>query len=168
MPKLHLFYLGGHAPGSNLEVHDVQFVACDEPEEAYDALNDRWWGEKSSLHLDGYAVVEWADGYDIALRPEPAPTDRRLFFVNLGGYVEGELAEAHRFGFFVARSAGEAKKLAKASMLVDAIRPHTDDNVAVDDCLLLADVGGFHIHLTPNPGGKPLTPAWQGYRPIGR
>ena len=34
MPKLHMFYLGGNAGRSNIEVHDIQFAVCDNYQEA--------------------------------------------------------------------------------------------------------------------------------------
>ncbi len=36
--KLYMFYVGGNAGKSNIEVHDVQFVAAEQPT---DALADR-------------------------------------------------------------------------------------------------------------------------------
>lgn len=32
--KLYMFYVGGNAGKSNIEVHDIQFVAANSPEEA--------------------------------------------------------------------------------------------------------------------------------------
>lgn len=34
--------------------------------------------------------------------------------------------------------------------------------------ILLEKIGGFYLHLTPNPHGKAFTPEWQGYQPIGK
>ncbi|CDL86612.1 conserved hypothetical protein [Xenorhabdus cabanillasii JM26] len=44
---------------------------------------------------------------------------------------------------------------------------HKDNLKDVDDCLLLGQVSGYHVHLTGNPYGQPDKPEWQGYRPIG-
>ncbi|WP_197056420.1 MULTISPECIES: DUF1543 domain-containing protein [Xenorhabdus] len=65
--QLYMFYLGGNAGKSNIEVHDVQFVAVNKIEEAYPVLRDVWFGDKDKLHLDGYMPVTWADGYDCLL-----------------------------------------------------------------------------------------------------
>jgi hypothetical protein len=36
--NLYMFYLGGNAGKSNIEVHDVQFVAAEKPEQAWPLL----------------------------------------------------------------------------------------------------------------------------------
>ncbi len=41
MPGLLMFYVGGTAPGANIELHDVQFAAADRPEEAYPLLREK-------------------------------------------------------------------------------------------------------------------------------
>ena len=46
MPGLLMFYVGGTAPGANIELHDVQFAAADRPEEAYPLLREKWFGDK--------------------------------------------------------------------------------------------------------------------------
>lgn len=40
--NLYVFYLGGNAGKSNIEVHDIQFVAASHPEEAWPALRGTW------------------------------------------------------------------------------------------------------------------------------
>lgn len=71
MPKLHMFYLGGNAGRSNIEVHDIQFAVCDDYREAVPALKAAWFGDTDKIHIDGWQVVEWADGYDIAVSETP-------------------------------------------------------------------------------------------------
>jgi hypothetical protein len=167
MQTLFLFYLGGIAPGANIEIHDVQFAACNQPEDAFPLLVERWFGTKESLHVDAYAKIEWADGYDVLLLPQPNPAAERLYFINLGGYIPGELQEAHSFSLFVAKDEQEAKARAKRSLLTDVNSQHRDNQMDVDDCLLLSEVQGLHVHLKANPNGRPLRADWQGYRPIG-
>jgi len=167
MPEIFMFYLGGSASGANIEVHDVQFAVGDKPEDAFPILVARWFGIKASLHVDAYTVLRWADGWDVTLSREPSAAEERLYFVNLGGYRPDDFAELHKFGLFVATSAGEAKAKAKASLLTDVSKQHRDDQMLVDECLLLADVQGFHIHLKANPRGRPDGVTWQGYRMIG-
>lgn len=166
--RLHLFYIGGTAGRSNIEVHDVQFAAIRHIPDAYPSLRDAWFGDPASLHLDGYAAVLWADGFDVALAPEPDPSGFKLFFVNMGGYRRGVLAELHEFGLFVAHDAAGAKAKARRTLLAGAEQRHKDDLREVDNCLLLAQVDGLFVHLSPNPAGTPMTPEWQGYRPIAR
>ena len=167
MKQLHMFYLGGNAGRSNIEVHDVQFAAVASVEEAYPALREAWFGDPDKLHLDGYSVIRWADGHDVSLGPQPCGSGLKLFFVNVGGYRREHLAELHDFGLFVAADAGEAKARARTSLLADANIPHKDNLVEVDGCLALARFDGLHVQLRPNPHGRAELPAWQGYRPIG-
>ncbi len=127
MPGLLMFYVGGTAPGANIELHDVQFAAADRPEEAYPLLREKWFGDKRKVHVDGYARIDWADGYDVSLEPAPFAGEEKLFFVNVGGYRSDELAELHQFGLFVARSADEAKDKAKRVLLTDSAQQHKDD-----------------------------------------
>ena len=65
MPKLYMFYLGGNAGSSNIEVHDIQFAVCDDYREAIPALKAAWFGDADKVHIDGWQIVEWADGYDV-------------------------------------------------------------------------------------------------------
>jgi len=62
MPQLHLFYLGGSAGQSNIEVHDVQFAVCDTWQEAIPALKAAWFGDADKIHIDGWQVINWAVG----------------------------------------------------------------------------------------------------------
>ncbi|WP_304163797.1 DUF1543 domain-containing protein [Lonsdalea britannica] len=166
MPTLFLFYVGGSAPGANIELHDVQFAVVDQPEDAFPLLKEIWFGDKKQIHVDSYTPIQWADGHDITLSETPATSSQRLWFVNIGGYLPGEPAELHQFGLFVAPTADEAKTQAKKVLLHDTFKQHKDDLRDVDDCLLLQQLNGWHIHLTPNPNGAPAAPLWQGYLPI--
>lgn len=165
--KLFMFYLGGSAGRANIEVHDVQFAAARKPADAYPALRRAWFGDPGSLHLDGYALIDWVDGHDVWL--DVAQSDGpHLYFVNFGGYRPGHLAEIHDFGLFAADGPEEAKRKAKRTLLVGSDQQHRDNLREIDDCLRIAQVDGLHVHLEANPAGQPSMPMWQGYRPIGR
>ncbi|MDO5091132.1 MAG: DUF1543 domain-containing protein [Cardiobacteriaceae bacterium] len=167
MPLLHLFYLGGNAGRSNIEVHDVQFVACDAVEEAIPALKAAWFGDADKVHIDGYQIVNWADGYAVDLvQGDAGNGGLGLYFVNVGGYLPHQLAEAHEFGLFVAESADAAKEKAKRTLLLHHELQHKDNLKDVDDCLLLAEVDGWQVRLREDAAGQALPPAFQGYWPI--
>jgi hypothetical protein len=165
--RLYMFYVGGNAGRSNIEVHDVQFAAISQIEDAYPALREAWFGDPDKLHLDGYMRVSWADGYDVQISTEPCTSGQKLFFVNMGGYSSDTLAELHEFALFVAPSADRAKAKAKRVLLGGAYIPHKDNLKEVDNCLALSSFGRLHVRLTPNPKGESNRPEWQGYRPIG-
>lgn len=95
--NLYMFYVGGNAGKSNIEVHDIQFVAARKPNDAWPALREAWFGDSDKIHIDGYSRITWADGYSVTLSPEPPQTTKRLFFVNAGGYRPDTLAELHEY-----------------------------------------------------------------------
>lgn len=164
---LFMFYVGGNAGKSNIEVHDIQFVVARTPEEAWPALREAWFGDADKIHIDGYSRINWADGYEVTLARTPAHGGVKLFFVNAGGYRSDTLAELYEFGLFTASDAREAKEKALKTLLRGAWQQHKDNLQAVDDCLLLDKVGDWYLHLTPNAAGEAARPEWQGYQPIG-
>lgn len=149
--KLFAIYIGGEFPGANIEIHDVRFVVASSIEDTHDALRQQWWGISRSLHIDCWAEIGHADGYDISLRDEPFVGPERLFFVNLGGYEPGEFAERHRNVFVVAEN--EAKAKSRALKLVRGwIEPHRDDLYEAEKAFCLdemAEKQRLHIHLEP-------------------
>ena len=165
--NLYMFYVGGNAGKSNIEVHDIQFVAAREPNDAWPALREAWFGDRDKIHIDGYSRITWADGYSVTLSPKPPRTTKRLFFVNAGGYRPDTLAELHEYDLFVAENARQAKEKALLTLLCGVDQQHKDNLKEVDDCLLLEKVGGLFIHLTPCDTGRRDIPEWQGYLPIG-
>ncbi|HDO5801230.1 TPA: DUF1543 domain-containing protein [Salmonella enterica subsp. enterica serovar Typhimurium] len=166
--NMYMFYIGGNAGKSNIEVHDIQFVASDSPVGAWPVLRDAWFGDSDKIHIDGYCRVTWADGYSVTLSTEPSPSSVRLFFVNVGGYRPDTLAELHEFDLFVAENAKQAKQKALKTLLCGMNQRHKDNLKDVDDCLLLEKVGDFFVHLTPCESGVRNKPEWQGYQPIGK
>ncbi|NNF68033.1 MAG: DUF1543 domain-containing protein [Gammaproteobacteria bacterium] len=166
-PALYLVYVGGRAPKANIELHDVLFVAGASIEDTYPALRNAWFGNPESLHLDTYMRVQNIDGYQIHLRPEPPKHKEKLFFINLGGYESGNLAELHEFGLFVATSSGKAKTRAKEKLLVGSESQHKDDLFEIDDCFAVAEVDQYFVHLDRKGAAQPQTPDWFGYNPIG-
>ncbi len=163
---LLMFYLGGNAGKSNIEVHDIQFVVAAQPEEAWPVLKQVWFGDKDKVHIDGYARILWADGYHVSLHRHPPQHQRRLFFVNVGAYQDDTLAELHGFDLFVAESVTEAKKKALKVLLKGKSQQHKDNLKDVDNCLILEKVGDYYIHLSPSATGQHYKPEWQGYQPI--
>lgn len=162
-----MFYLGGNAGRSNIEVHDVQFAAVSKIEDAYPALRDAWFGDADKLHLDGYMPITWADGYRVSLAAEPCRSGMKLFFVNMGGYQSDTLAELHEFALFVAAGPEQAKAKAKNVLLQGADIPHRDNLKEVDNCLALTRFDTWHVQLQACAEGEADRPQWQGYHPIG-
>lgn len=165
--NLYMFYIGGNAGVSNIEVHDIQFVAVEEPEQAWPFLRAAWFGDKNKIHLDGYLKVTWADGYDVVLSTTPYAGRKKLYFVNVGGYQPDTLAELHEFDLFVDENAEAAKYRALDKLLTGVDHKHKDNLKDVDNCLLLEKVGKYYLHLEQNHHGEAVKPEWQGYLSIG-
>jgi len=166
MPRLFAVLLGGQAPGSNTELHDVVFVTGDRLEDTYPDLLEKWFGAAEGLHVDSYRILDTVDGHQVELtrdRPGPGP---RLFFVNLGGYRDDEFAEAHANIFVVAPDADTAKRRAKASLLQGYDAVHTDDLYDVDACLELDAVDGWRVALIPATVDAQERPPVNGYHPL--
>ncbi len=163
---LYMFYLGGNAGKSTIEVHDVQFVAVEKPQDAWPTLREAWFGDTNKVHIDGYARITWADGYTVTLSPEPPKGDNRLWFVNVGAYTPTSLAELHAFDLFVAADSRQAKAKGLNALLKGEHHQHKDNLKDVDNCLLLEKAGDLYIHLTPCEQGEHFLPEWQGYQPI--
>ena len=167
--ELFVFAIGGNAGKSNIEVHDIQFVIAEKPEEAWPTLRENWFGDSDKIHIDGYGRLRWADGYKVSVsKTPPKQPSPKLFFVNVGAYSKTELMELHAFGFYVAENAKEAKKQALASLLTGENQQHKDNLKDVDDCKLLSQIGEYYLHLEPQKEGIPFSPEWQGYQPIGQ
>ncbi len=153
MKKLFAIYVGGKLAKANIEVHDMRFVVAASIEDTYDELRRQWWGKPGSLHIDCWAELDHADGYDVSLRAEPFTGPEKLFYVNLGGYSPGEFSERHRNMFVVARTVAEAKSRAmKAVKGWDA--PHRDDMYAAEQAFALdkrIDDQRLYLHLTSSP-----------------
>jgi len=171
---LFLVVLGGRTNSSNIELHDVRFVAGRQIDDTLSELRRQWFGRREGLHLDSYMAVRAIDGWAVQLLRDPAPPcPERLWFVNLGAYRPDSLAESHHFGLVVARSSQAAKAAAKRQWLAGALQQHKDDLLDVDDCLALEQLellGGerWYVHLSPHPErlSQPQVPDWFGYRPI--
>lgn len=167
--ELFVFAIGGNAGKSNIEVHDIQFVIAEKPEDAWPTLRENWFGDEDKIHIDGYGRLRWADGYNISVsKTPPQPGSPTLFFVNVGAYSKTELMELHAFDFYVAENATAAKQRALASLLTGKDQQHKDNLKDVDGCKLLCQIGEYYLHLEPQPEGGAFIPEWQGYQPIGR
>ena len=130
--------------------------------------------------------VQSVDGYRVELRSQPFAGPERLWFVNMGGYDPGQLAEQHAFGLFVATSPQAAKAAARRRLLPGALQRHKDDLhgvegaldqslppapdiddcLAVQACLPLEEPPSLSLHLIADGRHQPLVPDWYGYRPI--
>ena len=176
--KLFAVYLGGRAPRSNIELHDVVFVTGSSLEETYPQLKEKWFGHPEHIpHIDSYIELTYADGFQINLTFDTSSRENhKLYFVNFGAYTENLFGEVHQSAFYVAKDKAEATQKARKELCVGMIQSHLDDHLEVeglvefgkfdvDDVLEVESVDGYHLVFTPceikmtsfaNPGYKRL------------
>ncbi len=161
--KLFAVYLGGRAPRSNIELHDVVFVAGTSLEETYPKLKEKWFGyPEKTPHIDSYIELTHADGYEIRLVSDKDHEDgNKLYFINFGAYTENLFGEVHQSAFFVANDKAAATQKARKQLCVGMDQSHLDDHLNieelvefgkfdVDDVLEIQDIDGYHLKLIPS------------------
>ena len=121
--------------------------------------------KRDAVHIDAWTRVDYVDGYKVAIVPKESAGGNnglRLFFINLGGYKEGEFEELHKKFFVVAANVSEAMKKAKAHAFMKEYAadnigkggtPHLDDQHKIDfeadDIICVSDQldSGYVLHL---------------------
>lgn len=155
--KLFALYVGGEHPHANVEVHDIRFIVAPTLRDTYAELRRQWWGRPGSLHIDCWAEIEQADGFDVSLRAEPFTGPEKLFFVNLGGYDRSQFTEQHKAVFVVAETEAKAKARAlRSAKGWDAL--HRDDLYEAEQAFALDAAAGdarLHLHLQPAADIRP-------------
>lgn len=157
-PKLFMFYVGGDCGNSNIELHDVFFCVGNAARDCYADLRKQWWGTPSSLHIDSWAEISHADGYDVELAQEEFKGKERLYFINLGGYVKNEFEEVHKNILVVASSQRDAIKKSIRQQN-EWMQPHKDAIISIEKVLPIATTikqHGLHVQLTESSENKPL------------
>ena len=183
---LFLVVVGGRSPKANIELHDVRWVIGTKIEDTFDQLRNDWFGSDNGLHIDSYKKIDSIDGYKINLinkeSREPQNkiskkgriSNKKLWFVNIGGYDPNSMQEKHEFGLVVASSFSEAKNKAKSKWLIDCKKKHKDDIYVVedftdvDDCEVIKNIGNWEIELIRNDNHveEKNIPDWFGYMRI--
>ena len=183
---LFLVVVGGRSPKANIELHDVRWVIGSKIEDTFDQLRNDWFGSDNGLHIDSYKKIDSIDGYKINLinkeSREPQNkiskkgriSNKKLWFVNIGGYDPNSMQEKHEFGLVVASSFSEAKNKAKSKWLIDCKKKHKDeiyvveDFTDVDDCEVIKNIGNWEIELIRNDNHveEKNIPDWFGYMRI--
>lgn len=134
----------GHKPeGCHTEQHDVFFTIAEnflDTEEAVRAFKPN----SPKIHIDAWREVTLVKdhGYDyqISIVPKgtiPSPKGLELFFINLGGYKEGEFAEFHYPMLAVGENFPEAKEFAIKTAFFkhtgfEGALAHVDDKYGID------------------------------------
>ena len=159
--KLYCITMGATVPGRLIEQHDVMFAAAADISDLIPSLQAAW-PEGASVHVDAYREVTVVGSHHISLTQDPASADTsglKLFFFNLGGYVEGDMEEYHHKALVVAASQKEAIASIKQCEFYQnrgyaGAESHIDDkmNVDIDDVHIVDDLishAGWHLHISP-------------------
>ena len=160
--KLYCITMGATVPGRLIEQHDVMFAAAADISDLIPSLQAAW-PEGASVHVDAYREVTVVGSHHISLTQDPVSADAsglKLFFFNLGGYVEGDMEEYHHKALVVAATQKEAIASIKQSEFYQnrgyaGAESHIDDKMSVDiDDVHIVDTllagSGWHLHITPS------------------
>lgn len=183
--KLFMAKVGATLPNRLIEQHDVFFGVAEHISDLKPVIAARWC-DATSWHLDAYRPVTKVGDYQVRWIADDEPCDEhlpesndisdselKLFFINLGGYRDGQFEEFHHKLLIVARTQAEAVKQARQSsfyqshsMVTDMDNPsvqphnatsHIDDKmqVAVDE---IYEVNGLisqgQLVITPIVAGE--------------
>jgi len=158
MPQLKLFMLllGCKPPGRHIEQHDVFFGIGATLNEFVPEIK-AFWPEPERIHIDAWREVNIVDGFRINIIPKDiagnndADASKKLFFINLGGYLENRFEEQHYIVLTVKEDRATAFKEAKKTLFFqhnqfDGANSHIDDKygIDVDDLYQIEDI------LTPS------------------
>lgn len=165
-----MILLGSKSPARNVEQHDYFFGIARSIAELVPPIKAFWPESGASLHIDGWREVTAVNGHAIAVTRRDAlaaPSAKKLFFINLGGYLPGRLAEQHHTFLAVHEDKAEAIRYAKKEIFfrtntLAGARSHIDEKYAldVDDIFGVEDILSpeqkrqFSISITPSQNLK--------------
>ena len=138
---LYMIMLGCTPKGRFTEQHDIFFGIGSSLKELVPDMNAFWPEAKGRIHIDAWQKVTCVDGFTIEVvsKEEKPEQEEQLFFLNLGGYKEGEFEEYHYKSLVVAKSKGKAIRKAKqttfykhCSIAKKGGESHIDDQYGVD------------------------------------
>ena len=109
-------------------MYDVRCFVDSKIEDTYNSLIRDWFGTLEGLHIDSYKKIDYIDGYKINLKNIgnkqtkkinliQRKIQKKLWFVNIGGYDPSSMQEKHEFGLVVASNPLKAKNIAKSKSL---------------------------------------------------
>lgn len=130
--------VGCRPPGRNTEQHDVLFGIAPTIKDLVPQIK-KFWPGAGNIHVDAYREVTMVDGFRVSIHPrqEENTSDKNLYFLNLGGYKQGEFDEFHYKMLVVASSTAEALQMGKNTAFYKhtgfkGAPSHTDDKYGVD------------------------------------
>ncbi|MCZ4224236.1 DUF1543 domain-containing protein [Pedobacter rhodius] len=154
-PKLFMLLLGSKAPKRNVEQHDYFFGIANSLKELVPQIKAFWPEAGNSIHIDGWREVNNVNGYQVKVIPKEAnknTSDRKLFFINLGGYQSGKLEEQHYIVLTVQDNRANAVQDSKKTVFfktnsIKGANSHVDEKygIDVDDIYKVEDILEAHL-----------------------
>ncbi len=136
--KLFMIQIGFRLEGMNTEGHDTVFSIASSKEEAFKLIKA---ARPYAGHIDTCLEVNQVEDFAVQIVEKPNPSDLKLWFINLGGYNEGQFGEVHKCLLVTARDSAEAKAKAKQDPFFKEpgrvqdpkAAPHVDDKHSLDE-----------------------------------
>ena len=149
-PKLFMILLGATPKGRNIEQHDIFFGIAASIKDLLPEMKAFWREAKDKIHIDAYRVVNKVGAFKVEVitkTDEIKDKATSLFFLNLGGYKQGEFEELHYKMLVVTDQKALAIKEAKETAFYKhtgfkGATSHIDDKfgVDVDDIFEINDI----------------------------
>lgn len=136
--KLFMIQIGFRLEGMNTEGHDTVFSIASSKEEAFKLIKA---ARPYAGHIDTCLEVNQVEDFAVQVVEKPSPSELKLWFINLGGYNQGQFGEVHKCILLTARNLAEAKTKAKQDPFFKEpgrvqdpkAAPHVDDKHALDE-----------------------------------
>ena len=133
---LFMVVIGGKPDGRFTEQHDVFFGIGDGLKDLVPSMYEFWPALEGRMHIDSWRKISQIGDYKIQINPlsnQRQSLEKRLYFVNLGGYKPNDMEEYHYKQLAVAESLGDATRLAKDSVFWKHHESsHIDDKYGID------------------------------------
>jgi len=163
-PKLFMLLLGCKPPGRHTEQHDIFFGIAAYLRDLVPEIQT-FWPEPEKIHIDAWREINAVDGFRVKILPagtnDNLTPEKKLFFINLGGYQENKFAEQHYIVLAVKADKASAFKEAKETLFFEENNfggnSHIDDKygIDVDDIYQIEDILSstqkqkYRIEITP-------------------
>lgn len=169
--KLYMILLGCVPPGRHTEQHDVFFGIATSLNELVPEMK-AFWPEPERIHIDAWREVNAVEGHRVKIVERNSETtfsvqQNKLFFINLGGYLENRFEEQHYVILTVKPDRGSALKEAKQTFFYkhnyfEKAASHIDDKYGIDvddlywieDILSASQKQQYRVELIPSDNLK--------------
>ncbi|MEO5979332.1 MAG: DUF1543 domain-containing protein [Chryseolinea sp.] len=169
--KLFMLLLGSKAPGRHVEQHDFLFGIAARLKDLVPDIKAFWPEAGDKVHVDGWREVNVVEGHRVKIVSKGsnaiAPTSKKLFFINLGGYQENKFEEQHYTILTVKENRAAAFREAKDTLFYKrnhftGAESHIDDKYGIDvddlyeieEILIPSQKERYKIELVPAEGVK--------------